>query len=117
VCGDDSLLITDTNIICCDVITRLIMSCHAVSCLIMLCYVSVFKGTFATGGCDGTVSVWDGVSKKRICQFHQYPTSIASLSFRCATNNDFLMIDLSTVIICSYVYQIVYYLINIVDLN
>ena len=39
-------------------------------------------GTFATGGCDGTVSFWDGFSKKRLCQLHQYPTSIASLSFR-----------------------------------
>lgn len=39
-------------------------------------------GTFATGGCDGTVSCWDGFSKKRLCQLHQYPTSISSISFR-----------------------------------
>eukprot|EP00126_Sphaerothecum_destruens_P012941 Sdes_comp22140_c0_seq1m20660 len=32
--------------------------------------------TFATGGCDGIVSIWDGANKKRICQFHKYPTSI-----------------------------------------
>jgi len=38
-------------------------------------------GTFVTGGCDGLVNVWDGNNKKRICQFPQFPTSIASLDF------------------------------------
>jgi len=38
-------------------------------------------GTFATGGCDGIVNVWDGNNKKRICQYPAYPTSISSLSF------------------------------------
>eukprot|EP00048_Salpingoeca_helianthica_P015840 m.228899 g.228899 ORF g.228899 m.228899 type:complete len:327 (+) comp17620_c0_seq1:1343-2323(+) len=38
-------------------------------------------GSFATGGCDGFVNVWDGVNKKRICQFRQYPTSVAALAF------------------------------------
>eukprot|EP01135_Chromosphaera_perkinsii_P004621 Nk52_evm14s292 gene=Nk52_evmTU14s292 len=38
-------------------------------------------GTFATGGCDGIVNVWDGYNKKRICQFHKYPTSIAGMCF------------------------------------
>ncbi|CAE7660451.1 BUB3.1 [Symbiodinium microadriaticum] len=38
-------------------------------------------GTFATGGGDGTVNVWDGDNKKKLCQLHQYPTSIASLAF------------------------------------
>ena len=37
--------------------------------------------TFATGGSDGYVNIWDGFNKKRLCQFHRYPTSIASLSF------------------------------------
>jgi len=37
--------------------------------------------TFATGGSDGYVNIWDGYNKKRLCQFHRYPTSIASLSF------------------------------------
>lgn len=37
--------------------------------------------TFATGGCDGIVNVWDGNNRKRICQFHRYPSSIASCSF------------------------------------
>lgn len=37
--------------------------------------------TFATGGSDGYVNVWDGFNKKRLCQFHPYPTSVASLCF------------------------------------
>lgn len=37
--------------------------------------------TFATGGSDGLVSIWDGFNKKRLCQFHKYPTCISSLSF------------------------------------
>lgn len=37
--------------------------------------------TFATGGSDGFVSIWDGENKKRLVQFHRYPTSISSLSF------------------------------------
>ncbi|CAH1761490.1 6318_t:CDS:2 [Entrophospora sp. SA101] len=38
-------------------------------------------GTFASGGADGTVNIWDGFNKKRILQYPQYPTSIASLDF------------------------------------
>lgn len=38
-------------------------------------------GTFATGGCDGLVNIWDGGNKKRLCQLHPYPTSIASMAF------------------------------------
>lgn len=38
-------------------------------------------GTFATGGCDGTVSCWDGYCKKKLCQLHQYPTSISAISY------------------------------------
>ncbi len=26
--------------------------------------------TFATGGSDGMVNIWDGFNKKRLCQFH-----------------------------------------------
>jgi len=37
--------------------------------------------TFATGGSDGHVNVWDGFNKKRLCQYRRYPTSISSLSF------------------------------------
>eukprot|EP00051_Salpingoeca_urceolata_P000937 m.37370 g.37370 ORF g.37370 m.37370 type:complete len:322 (-) comp11103_c0_seq2:1691-2656(-) len=42
--------------------------------------------TFATGGGDGLVNVWDPSRKKRLCQFHRYPTSISSLAFN-ATGN------------------------------
>mmetsp|Transcript_12752 Transcript_12752/g.16514 ORF Transcript_12752/g.16514 Transcript_12752/m.16514 type:complete len:340 (+) Transcript_12752:248-1267(+) len=38
-------------------------------------------GTFATGGCDGSVSIWDAQNKKKISQFSGYDTSIASLDF------------------------------------
>ncbi|KAJ3339832.1 mitotic spindle checkpoint protein Bub3 [Gonapodya sp. JEL0774] len=38
-------------------------------------------GTFASGGGDGIVNVWDGYNKKRIRQFPRYPTSVSSLSF------------------------------------
>jgi WD40 repeat protein len=38
-------------------------------------------GTFATGGCDGIVNVWDGKNKKRLTQVRRYPTSVAALSF------------------------------------
>jgi cell cycle arrest protein BUB3 len=38
-------------------------------------------GTFATGGCDGVVNVWDGENKKRLAQFTKYPTSISSVAF------------------------------------
>lgn len=33
------------------------------------------------GGSDGFVNIWDGFNKKRLCQFHHYDSSIASLSF------------------------------------
>ncbi|KAJ4461836.1 putative Mitotic checkpoint protein BUB3.1 [Paratrimastix pyriformis] len=41
-------------------------------------------GTFATGGCDAVVNIWDPVNKKRLCQFQRFPTSISS----CAFSND-----------------------------
>ncbi|CAI5746179.1 unnamed protein product [Peronospora destructor] len=38
-------------------------------------------GTFATGGCDGVVNLWDGANKKRITYLRQYPTSISAMDF------------------------------------
>lgn len=38
-------------------------------------------GSFASGGGDGHVSVWDGAARKRIYQYPCAPTSIASLDF------------------------------------
>lgn len=37
--------------------------------------------TFATGGSDGYVNIWDGFNKKRLCQFHKYNAGVATLSF------------------------------------
>ncbi|XP_056674562.1 mitotic checkpoint protein BUB3-like [Monodelphis domestica] len=37
--------------------------------------------TVATAGSDGFVNIQDPFNKKRSCQFHQYPSSIASLAF------------------------------------
>ncbi|EFJ41342.1 hypothetical protein VOLCADRAFT_102432 [Volvox carteri f. nagariensis] len=38
-------------------------------------------GTFATGGGDGVICIWDGENKKRLFQTARYPTSVASMSF------------------------------------
>lgn len=38
-------------------------------------------GTFASGGGDGVVALWDGVAKRRIRQYQKYPASVASLCF------------------------------------
>ncbi|XP_067951517.1 mitotic checkpoint protein BUB3-like [Watersipora subatra] len=54
--------------------------------------------TFATGGSDGYVNVWDPFNKKRLCQFHKLPTSVASLSF--STDGSVLAIA------SSYMYEV-----------
>lgn len=38
-------------------------------------------GTFATGGSDGGVCVWDGYAKKRLWRLNPFDTSISSLCF------------------------------------
>jgi len=38
-------------------------------------------GTFATGGGDGIVNIWDGKNKKRLTQLRKYATSISAMSF------------------------------------
>ncbi|CAE8623147.1 unnamed protein product [Polarella glacialis] len=38
-------------------------------------------GTFATGGSDGGVCVWDGYAKKRVWKLNPFHTSVSSLSF------------------------------------
>lgn len=38
-------------------------------------------GTFASGGGDGVVALWDGVAKRRIRQYQKYPASVAALCF------------------------------------
>jgi cell cycle arrest protein BUB3 len=38
-------------------------------------------GTFASGGGDGVVALWDAIAKRRIRQYQKYPTSVAALAF------------------------------------
>ncbi|EWC47909.1 hypothetical protein DRE_02791 [Drechslerella stenobrocha 248] len=38
-------------------------------------------GTFASGGGDGVVALWDGVAKRRLRQYQKYPASIAAMGF------------------------------------
>jgi len=38
-------------------------------------------GSFASGGGDGVVALWDAVAKRRIRQYQKYPASIAAVSF------------------------------------
>lgn len=46
-----------------------------------LAYHPTYWGTFATGGSDGVVSVWDGGARKRICSLPPFATSVAALDF------------------------------------
>lgn len=54
-------------------------------------------GTFATGGSDGVVSIWDGQHKKRLTHVTGYPTSVSSLAF----NNDSTLMAVAS----SYCYE------------
>lgn len=38
-------------------------------------------GTFASGGGDGFVALWDGVSKRRIRQYQKYASSVSGVAF------------------------------------
>ncbi|KAF1348875.1 mitotic checkpoint protein-like protein BUB3 [Delphinella strobiligena] len=46
-----------------------------------LAYHPVHQGSFASGGGDGFVILWDGVTKRRIRQYQAYPASVASLAW------------------------------------
>jgi len=50
-------------------------------------------GTFASGGGDGVVALWDGVAKRRIRQYQRYPSSVAALAF--ISNGKYLAIGIS----------------------
>jgi len=39
------------------------------------------RHTFATGGCDGTVVLWDGRNKKKLTALPAFPTSISAMCF------------------------------------
>jgi cell cycle arrest protein BUB3 len=51
---------------------------YPVNCLT---YNPVHTGTFASGGGDGHVTMWDGITKRRIRQYQKYPASIADFGF------------------------------------
>lgn len=38
-------------------------------------------GTFATGGGDGIVALWDAVAKRRIRQYQKFPASVQTIDF------------------------------------
>jgi cell cycle arrest protein BUB3 len=38
-------------------------------------------GTFASGGGDGTVALWDAEAKRRMKQYQKFPNSVAALAF------------------------------------
>jgi len=38
-------------------------------------------GTFASGGGDGTVALWDAEAKRRLKQYQRFPNSVAALDF------------------------------------
>lgn len=46
-----------------------------------IAYHPKYQQTFATGGGDGIVNIWDGSQKKRLRQSQSYGTSISALSF------------------------------------
>lgn len=50
-------------------------------------------GTFASGGGDGVVALWDGIAKRRIRQYQKYPSSVAALGF--SGNGRYLAIAVS----------------------
>ncbi|XP_050423956.1 mitotic checkpoint protein BUB3 [Adelges cooleyi] len=56
---------------------------NEIECIYPVNAISFHQGfnTFATGGSDGYVNIWDGFNKKRLCQFHRYNTGITSLCF------------------------------------
>jgi cell cycle arrest protein BUB3 len=58
-----------------------------------LAYHPVHKSTFASGGGDGTVALWDGATKRRIRQYQKFPSSIASLAF--SANGKYLAVAFS----------------------
>lgn len=60
----------------------------SVKLVFLLCFFNVglfldssSYGTFASGGSDGMVSVWDHFSKKRLRQYARFPTGVSALAF------------------------------------
>lgn len=50
-------------------------------------------GTFASGGGDGVVAIWDAIAKRRIRIYQKYASSVAAMSF--STNGKYLAVAIS----------------------
>jgi len=50
-------------------------------------------GTFATGGGDGVVAIWDAIAKRRIRIYQKYASSVAAMSF--STDGKYLAVAIS----------------------
>ena len=50
-------------------------------------------GTFASGGGDGIVALWDAIAKRRIRQYQRYPSSVATMDFSC--DGKYLVVGIS----------------------
>ena len=50
-------------------------------------------GTFASGGGDGIVALWDAIAKRRIRQYQRYPSSVATMDF--SRDGKFLAVGIS----------------------
>ena len=50
-------------------------------------------GTFASGGGDGVVALWDAVAKRRIRQYQKYSASVAAVAF--SNDGKFLAVGVS----------------------
>ena len=50
-------------------------------------------GTFASGGGDGIVALWDVIAKRRIRQYQRYPSSVATMDF--SHNGKYLAVGIS----------------------
>lgn len=47
----------------------------------MVAYAEGSHNTFASGGSDGFISIWDHSAKKRMKLYPKFPTSISALAF------------------------------------
>ena len=50
-------------------------------------------GTFASGGGDGVVAVWDAIAKRRIRIYPKYASSVAAMAF--SANGKYLVVAIS----------------------
>lgn len=59
--------------------------CHRVGDIVypvnVIAFHPKYTTTFATGGCDGTVVLWDAQQKKKLVALPKFPTSISALAF------------------------------------